>query len=143
MLCSEDSYEFFNQDISTKTIGAADSPTGIEYTAWDVALVEKMTRMFYEATNFNNGGAIIKFTPNSSGEVDSYQIIDGGSGYTTAHSIIIGPPTNNNGTGTQATATLIVKAVNGVEGVITGVNITNQDQNIYEQLHPPFLLQNL
>ena len=101
-----------------------------------------MTRMFYEATNFNNGGAIIKFIPNSSGEVDSYQIIDGGSGYTTAHSIIIGPPTNNNGTGTQATATLIVKTVNGVEGVITGVNITNQESEYYE-VHPPFLLQNL
>ena len=50
----------FNQDISTKTITAANSPykdgsgNGIAYTAWDTQNVQYMNSTFEQATVFNN-----------------------------------------------------------------------------------------
>ena len=43
----------FNQDISTKVILEADSPTGQEYTAWDVSKVYQVSLMFYNASKFD------------------------------------------------------------------------------------------
>ena len=52
-----DSADAFNQDISQKEISAADSPTGIAYTAWDTGKVTLMYRMFGYNDIFNNGEA--------------------------------------------------------------------------------------
>lgn len=44
----------FNRDISTKSISAEDSPTGIAYTAWDIGgnpNITSMKDMFYQATS--------------------------------------------------------------------------------------------
>ena len=43
----------FNRDISTKSISAEDSPTGIAYTAWDIGgnpNITSFTNMFYQAS---------------------------------------------------------------------------------------------
>ena len=44
----------FNRDISTKSISAQDSPTGIAYTAWDIggnSNITSMQNMFYQVTS--------------------------------------------------------------------------------------------
>ena len=43
----------FNQDISTKKILAANSPTGVEYVAWDVSNCTTFSQFFYRASAFN------------------------------------------------------------------------------------------
>lgn len=43
----------FNQDISTKYISAANSPSGSEYIAWDMDGVTTMASMLYQANDFD------------------------------------------------------------------------------------------
>ena len=43
----------FNRDISTKSISAEDSPTGIAYTAWDIGAnsnITSLANMFYQSS---------------------------------------------------------------------------------------------
>ena len=43
----------FNQDVSTKYISAANSPTGAAYVAWDTSNITNMASMFFQAKAFN------------------------------------------------------------------------------------------
>ena len=48
----------FDQDISTKFISAAASPTNVAYTAWDTSKVTNMSLMLYNAQDFGTIGDI-------------------------------------------------------------------------------------